>query len=54
MTLARQLAEWVARLRYDDLPRDVVDATILSLLHQELDSADAIDEVGTVSLSWKA
>ena len=32
MTLARQLAEWVARLRYDDLPLDVIDATKLRIL----------------------
>jgi 2-methylcitrate dehydratase PrpD len=32
MALARELGEWVARLRYDDLPQDVVDATKLRIL----------------------
>jgi 2-methylcitrate dehydratase PrpD len=32
MPLARQLAEWVARLRYEDLPQDVIDATKLRIL----------------------
>ena len=32
MTLAGQIAEWVARLRYDDLPTDVVEATKLRIL----------------------
>jgi 2-methylcitrate dehydratase PrpD len=32
MPLARQLAEWVARLRYDDLPQDVIEATKLRIL----------------------
>jgi 2-methylcitrate dehydratase PrpD len=32
MTLASQLAAWVSRLRYDDLPKDVVDSTKLRIL----------------------
>ena len=32
MTLAGQIAEWVAQLRYDDLPTDVVEATKLRIL----------------------
>ena len=32
MTLARQLADWVSGLRFDDLPPDVVEATKLRLL----------------------
>ena len=32
MTLASQVAEWVARVRFDDLPSDIVDATKLRIL----------------------
>jgi 2-methylcitrate dehydratase PrpD len=32
MSLARELAEWVTRVRYDDLPQDVIDATKLRIL----------------------
>jgi 2-methylcitrate dehydratase PrpD len=32
VTLASQVAEWVARVRFDDLPADVVDATKLRIL----------------------
>jgi 2-methylcitrate dehydratase PrpD len=32
VTLAGQIAEWVAQLRYDDLPTDVVEATKLRIL----------------------
>jgi 2-methylcitrate dehydratase PrpD len=32
MPLARELAEWVVRLRYEDLPPDVIDATKLRIL----------------------
>jgi 2-methylcitrate dehydratase PrpD len=32
MTLASQLAAWVSRLRYEDLPQDVIDATKLRIL----------------------
>ena len=32
MTLASQLAAWVSRLRYEDLPEDVIDATKLRIL----------------------
>ncbi len=32
MTLASQVAEWVARVRFEDLPSDIVDATKLRIL----------------------
>jgi 2-methylcitrate dehydratase PrpD len=32
MPLARQIAEWVARLRYGDLPQEVIEATKLRIL----------------------
>jgi 2-methylcitrate dehydratase PrpD len=32
MTLASQLAAWVAQLRYEDLPRDIVESTRLRIL----------------------
>jgi 2-methylcitrate dehydratase PrpD len=32
VTLAGELAEWVARVRYEDLPADVVDATKLRIM----------------------
>jgi 2-methylcitrate dehydratase PrpD len=32
MSLARELGEWVTRVRYDDLPQEVIDATKLRIL----------------------
>ena len=32
MTLASQVAEWVSRVRFEDLPADIVDATKLRIL----------------------